>query len=186
MGVAGLETAYGLVGYLAFGEHINPVSILSIPLTAFTRTVLLLFGAAIVLGFPMMFVPASRIFESYIWAGPASGGSGGAPQPLDPQLPHVRRAALVRKVLKNLLRTGLVLALCAISLYGADFVSQFVALAGSLCCVPLAFVYPAYFHLRLVAKTASQRAAAWALITGGLVLMPLTLYQVVFASHSDE
>lgn len=178
LAVALLETGYGLVGYLAFGQDINPVAILSIPLSPFTRAVMAVFSAAVCLSFPMMFVPAARILESGIQ------GSG-------------------KKWTKNGLRTGLVLGLTLVSLLFADYVEQFVAVAGSICCVPLAFVYPAVrwapaggegwertegppfltaaahalhqvFHQKLVGD---KPWTAVAMIAFGLALIPVTLWQ---------
>jgi len=182
VGCAGLEIFYGLIGYVAFGAEIEPVSILSVPITRFTRTVMVLFAVSVVLSFPMMFVPATRIVESLIWtkAAASAGDSvvdlGGLFQT---ETARKEQTALRRKVGKNVLRSALVVLLCAISIYGSNFVLEFVAMAGSLCCVPLAFVYPGYFYIRLAAKTKLQKAQGAALMVGGLVLIPVTFYQVV-------
>jgi len=169
--VAVLEIGYALLGYLAYGEGVNPISILSVPLNKGTRAVILGFAGAVVLSFPMMFVPAARIVESLIWKAPGTPEERAAAQ--EP------RAVLCRKWSKNLFRTSLVLALGAISFFGSEFVEQFVALAGSLCCVPLAFIYPAWFHLKLMERDAPHRAAAAAMVVCGVALIPITLVQVL-------
>mmetsp|Transcript_13684 Transcript_13684/g.36636 ORF Transcript_13684/g.36636 Transcript_13684/m.36636 type:complete len:536 (+) Transcript_13684:123-1730(+) len=175
VGVVMLETFYGLVGYLAFGDDINPVSILSIPMTSFTKTIMVVFSVAVVLSFPMMFVPATRIIESLVWTGNNADDASML------RMTHVppEQVALRRKWGKNTMRMFLTALLCAVSLYGADMVSEFVALSGSICCVPLAFIYPAYFNLRMVAKTPAKKLGCVLLMTGGITLVPLTFYQVI-------
>lgn len=90
--------------------------------------------------------------------------------------------SLMRKWLKNAFRAFMCLAAAAISLGASDQLDHFVSLIGSVCCVPLLFVYPPLFHHILVPEAPRwRRVANIALIVFGSVTMVFTTVQTMQA-----
>ena len=58
-------------------------------------------------------------------------------------------------------------------------VDRFLAVSGSLFCAPLAFVYPALFHLRLCAAAPGAKAVDGGLLVAGVAVMLFTLAQAL-------
>merc|ERR1719231_990148 len=88
--------------------------------------------------FPLQLLPAMRIVETAL---------------LGPSRPFT-----CDKHLKNLMRVVWVAGIALFSMFGATSLDHFVSLIGSLCGSPLAFIFPAACHLRLVAQPWSMDA----------------------------
>merc|ERR1712125_236826 len=88
--------------------------------------------------FPLQLLPAIRLVEG-VFLGPS-------------------RRFTCDKHLKNLFRVAFIGFMAVIAMVGATSLDHFVSLIGALCGVPLAFIFPAVCHMRLVATPMSMDA----------------------------
>ena len=65
-----------------------------------------------------------------------------------------------RQWFKNLTRTLLVGFTVVFTMSLGDKMDKFLSILGALCCTPIAFTFPALFHLKVAAKTKSEKAVA--------------------------
>ncbi|KAF9127989.1 neutral amino acid transporter [Mortierella sp. 14UC] len=158
--VAIIFGSVGVLCYAAFGENIQTIVVLNLPVTSgWTITVQILYSLAIILSIPLMLSPASRILEQAFY--------------------HGRSGAVENKIKlqKNTVRILLV-CLCAVVSFvvGGPNLDKFVSFVGSVACMPLCFIFPAMFHYKACAKTI--RAKVLDIILGffGVVAMVFTLY----------
>ena len=63
-----------------------------------------------------------------------------------------------RQWTKNLSRTLLVAFTVVFTMLVDQKIDKFLGILGALCCTPIAFTFPAAFHLKAIAKTKFQRA----------------------------
>jgi proton-coupled amino acid transporter len=75
---------------------------------------------------------------------------------------------------KNAFRTSLVILCGLIAILGASDLDKFVALIGSVACVPLVYIYPAYLHYKGVAYRPWEKFGDIAMMVLGLVAMVYT------------
>lgn len=87
---------------------------------------------------------------------------------------------LLIKWKKNVFRTGIVVLCALIAAQGARDLDKFVALVGSISCVPLIFVYPAYLHWKGIATTWWEKGGDMLIITMGVSCMIYTTAVTVF------
>ena len=87
---------------------------------------------------------------------------------------------LSQYVRSNIFRSFVVAVTLLVALVGSTQLDNFVSLIGCFCCTPLAFIYPCYFHLKLV-KNASQsaRAVDWAIIIFGVGVFFFSTYEAI-------
>ena len=79
-------------------------------------------------------------------------------------------------------RTCLVLAAFASSLYAPY--ENLMGLAGGLCAVPLAFIFPGWFHLRLCKPRYGEgRALDITLVAFGVVMAPVAVVSAILSWH---
>lgn len=129
-GVIVLFVGFGSLCYLRYGIHTQPVVTLNLPSHSPVGKILpLAFALASLLNVPLFLFPATTLIEDKLF---------------QPGPPNFRR-----KWAKNGLRTLLTIVCAAIAIGGADSIEAMVAIIGSLCCVPLAFIYPVFFYVRL-------------------------------------
>lgn len=128
-----LIMSMGLLGYVACGDEVSTLVLLDLKEGALATTVQLAFAAAIIFTFPLMMAPALQIIESKFFA-------------------VVVNPPLSRKFKKSAFRAVIVVALALVAVVGATDLDNFVSLIGAVCGVPLAFMYPAICHLRLVLR----------------------------------
>lgn len=70
-------------------------------------------------------------------------------------------ASLVSSHLRVNIFRAMLLAVCAaLARYGGRHLDEFLSLVGAVACVPLALIYPAAIHLRLVASNEGNRLEA--------------------------
>ena len=50
-------------------------------------------------------------------------------------------------------------------------ISKFLGILGALTCTPIAFTFPAMFHLKVIAKTKAERWIDWTIIIFSLIVM---------------
>ncbi|CAK7208104.1 hypothetical protein SEUCBS140593_000029 [Sporothrix eucalyptigena] len=133
----------GGLGYAAFGTDTKTEVIDNYPRNSpLVQAVQCLYAVAVLAGMPVQLFPAVRIIEGWLFRHRASSSANGAAVyyhysgKRDPRI----------KWAKNALRTALVVACGAIAVLGAGHLDQFVALIGSMACVPLLFIYPPFLH----------------------------------------
>lgn len=120
------------VNYVAFGDSIQPMITSSLPRNGWSISVQLGYSIAQLLSYPLFLFPAVKILEEMI----------GFPK---------RASGL--KVEKNIFRSVVVLATVAVAYFGQGRLDLFVSIVGAFCCVPLSFVYPPLFYLKLNKNT---------------------------------
>ncbi|KAG0165022.1 neutral amino acid transporter [Apophysomyces sp. BC1034] len=122
----------GAIGYIAFGDTTQASIVANLPREPLSITVQLLYAVAMILTSPFMLYPALTIVENGIF-GNRSGNKN-----------------LKWKWLKNLSR-AMVALVCAVVSFavGSDGLSKFVALVGSVACLPLCFIFPGMFHFKV-------------------------------------
>lgn len=122
----------GSLSYIAFGDEVTTVIFNAMPAgDPLAPLVQLLYALAIFFSFPLSIYPCVRILESWIFG------------------THRGKQNFRIKWLKNLFRAVLVGAVGAIAVFGSDNLDYFVSLVGSVTCIPLMFILPAAFDLKL-------------------------------------
>lgn len=67
----------------------------------------------------------------------------------------------------------------------ADYIKVFISVLGSLTCVPLAFIYPSVFHLRVCATNKFQNFMDVLIMLAGLVVLGIAGKQSMEVFVSD-
>mmetsp|Transcript_84175 Transcript_84175/g.132934 ORF Transcript_84175/g.132934 Transcript_84175/m.132934 type:complete len:470 (+) Transcript_84175:126-1535(+) len=129
-GVVMLFVCFGSLCYVRYGRYTEPVVTLNLPSgSPMGKIVPLAFAFASLLNVPLFLFPATALIEEKLFnLGP----------------PDLRRTWA-----KNGVRTLLTLVCAGVAILCADSIEAMVAIIGSLCCVPLAFIYPVFFYIRL-------------------------------------
>jgi len=149
--VAALITAMSALGYFAFGEDTQTLVLLSLPDGALPRFVQVTFCVVMLASLPLQLLPAVRIVEGLF---------------LQPSRPLTWD-----KHIKSLFRIAFLALLAGVSIVGATSLDHFVSFVGAVCGLPLAFIFPAICHRRLVARPGSCSAYAdLALVAFGLAV----------------
>ncbi|KAK7186423.1 hypothetical protein DPSP01_013097 [Paraphaeosphaeria sporulosa] len=150
-------TSVGVLCYGTFGENVSVEVITNFPQTSkLVNAIQFLYAVAVMVGEPVQLFPAIRILEQKIF-GQRSG----------------KKDALT-KWKKNVFRTCIVLFAGLVAVVGASNLDKFVALIGSVACVPLVYIYPAYLHLHGVAESNLAKAGDIVMMVVGLVAMVYT------------
>eukprot|EP00927_Polykrikos_kofoidii_P011370 TRINITY_DN14817_c0_g2_i1.p1 TRINITY_DN14817_c0_g2~~TRINITY_DN14817_c0_g2_i1.p1 ORF type:complete len:324 (+),score=43.28 TRINITY_DN14817_c0_g2_i1:141-974(+) len=79
----------------------------------------------------------------------------------------------------NAFRTGLIVVCAVLARIGGDRLNDFLALVGAVGCMPLALVYPAVVHFRLVATSNTERVMDCVVATFGGTMTVITTISVV-------
>lgn len=158
-------TSVGAMCYATFGAETQIEIIDNFPQdSAVVNAVQLLYAVAVLVGTPVQLFPALRIIESGLFGHRSGKGS------------------LRTKWVKNAFRLGVVAFCGCVSVAGTGNLDRFVALIGSVACVPLVYVYPAYLHYRGVARKSWVKFGDAALIVLGIVCMVYTTTVTIAAS----
>eukprot|EP00622_Pseudochattonella_farcimen_P002756 FR737763.1.p1 GENE.FR737763.1~~FR737763.1.p1 ORF type:complete len:164 (+),score=15.34 FR737763.1:1-492(+) len=118
---------------MAFGKHIEPTVTLNLPEhpRIATTAVRLAFCVAVFFTYPFVLFPVTNILESYV-------------------LPESSLFNPSMKWKKNCFRLCVVLCTGLVSMAAGEALENLVSLIGGTCCVPLALIYPALLHDRIV------------------------------------
>lgn len=157
--VCSIYILIGTIAYLAYGDTVQSAVIYNFPLDSkLTIVVKLLYSLAICLTAPLMLFPALKIIENGLFQKFKSG-----------------KESMGVKWSKNVYRV-LLCILCAVVAFaiGGDNLDKFVSLVGSIACVPLCFIFPGMFHMKISRKRV-DRVADSALILFGIGIMFYTL-----------
>ncbi|KAI7853304.1 transmembrane amino acid transporter protein-domain-containing protein [Circinella umbellata] len=155
LGITLIFLSVGFISYMAFGDKVQTVILLNFPTTPIVNTIQALYAMAICLSIPLQLFPAIRIIETALFT------RSGKHNP-------------VVKWQKNAFRLAAVLVCSCIAIAGSDDLDKFVSLVGSLCCVPLCFLFPPLFHYKAMARTFTAKAINIAIIIFGVVSMTYT------------
>ena len=74
-------------------------------------------------------------------------------------------------------RTVVVVVSVVIALTVASKIDKFLGLIGALLCAPLAMTIPALIHLRLLAKTTTEKIVDMILIIGSTIILTFCTIQ---------
>jgi proton-coupled amino acid transporter len=161
--ITAVFTSVGALCYAVFGADTRIEIISNLPRggnnswISLVDLVQLLYAIAVLVGTPVQLFPALRIAEARLF-GPLRSGKGS---------PRTKWA-------KNAFRFAVVVACALVALAGAGNLDRFVALIGSVACVPLVYVYPAYLHWKGVAEGRWVRLGDVVMMVGGVVCMVFT------------
>lgn len=159
-------TSIGALCYATFGERTQIEVINNFPQTSrLVNAVQFIYALAVLIGNPVQLFPAMRILEGKIF-GPHRSG----------------KKSLGTKWKKNAFRASLVVLCCAIAIGGSANLDRFVALIGSVACVPLVYCYPPFLHYRAVAQTKREKVLDVALMVLGAVGMVYTTAVTIITS----
>ena len=88
---------------------------------------------------------------------------------------------------KNNSRTLLVVFTVCVTIMLGDKLDKFLSILGALTCTPIAFTFPALFHLKAVAETTAQKVSDILLIVFSLIILVYCTAQGVLNwNHEDE
>lgn len=165
--ITAIFTSVGALCYATFGDRTQIEVINNFPQDSrLVNAVQFLYALAVLIGNPVQLFPAMRILEGRIF-GKRSG-----------------KKDLLTKWKKNAFRTSLVVVCCAISIGGSTNLDRFVALIGSVACVPLVYVYPAFLHYKAVATTTREKIGDVVLMVLGIVGMVYTTAITIASSFT--
>ncbi|KAI8960366.1 transmembrane amino acid transporter protein-domain-containing protein [Daldinia sp. FL1419] len=160
-----LFTAVGALCYATFGENTEIEIINNYPQDSkFVNAVQFLYSLAVLVGTPVQLFPAIRIIEGKIFG------------------THSGKKSTRTKWIKNAFRTLIVIVCGAFALVGASNLDRFVALIGSVACVPLVYIYPAYLHYKGVATSWRAKAGDILFMAVGVIAMFYTTIITVINS----
>ncbi|KAJ8658095.1 hypothetical protein O0I10_006102 [Lichtheimia ornata] len=128
----------GAIGYSAFGDNTYASVVANLPAVPLSTAVQLLYALAMILTSPFMLYPALTIIEQGLYGKHGLFGY------------HSGRLSLKWKWIKNFTRS-MVAVVCAIVSFGVgpSGLDKFVALVGSVACMPLCFIFPGMFHYKV-------------------------------------
>lgn len=155
----GIFIFIGTIGYIAYGENTQASVVANLPKVPLSVAVQLLYSIAMILTSPFMLFPPLTIIEHGIFGINRSG-----------------RLSLRTKWLKNLTRSLVPIVCGAISFgVGSNGLDKFVALVGSIACMPLCFIFPGMFHYKVSTKK-SVKILDVCLVLWGIGITIYTLY----------
>jgi proton-coupled amino acid transporter len=168
--LAGIVAVYLVVGMLPYlylvgaaGEGVGDAITLSLPSVWWAYAIMAGYCIALCLTYPLMLYPVLRIAER------ACAG-----------LLRLREGApAARSCKRNALRSAVVATTLAVAYAGAPQLDNLVALVGCFACTPLAFVFPALFHARLVPRTAYYNVTNAAIIALGIGVFFFSTYEAI-------
>jgi proton-coupled amino acid transporter len=83
-------------------------------------------------------------------------------------------------------RFAAVLLSAAVAIAGSSDLDKFVSLIGSVCCIPLCFLFPPLFHYKGVAQTTREKAIDVIIIVFGVLCMIYTTFITVGLWFQEE
>ncbi|CEG48099.1 amino acid auxin permease family [Plasmopara halstedii] len=129
--ITSLYATFGVCGYLAFGDETDAVITLNVEGSGGLVTLVKMFLClGLFFTYPVMLFPVFEVLQPLLLGGNKFE---------DAQSMHKKSI---------ILRAGIVLITAVIAAAIPDF-GRFISFIGSTCCSLLAFILPAFFHLRL-------------------------------------
>jgi proton-coupled amino acid transporter len=164
-----------MVVYVCFGyfcvnawgtEITTPLITDQLPQGWVTYTILILFSLNLIFSYPLVLYPAHIIIENIIYSG----------------VPKSR----TRQMFKNNSRTILVFGTLCLTIMLGDKLDKFLSILGALTCTPIAFTFPALFHLKAVAETTAQKVVDILLIVFSLIILVYCTYKGLVNWNEDD
>jgi solute carrier family 36 (proton-coupled amino acid transporter) len=153
----------GALCYATFGINTHVEVLTNFPQDShLLNAVQCLYSLAVLGSAPVQLFPAIRIAEGALF-GHRSG-----------------KRSLSVKWKKNAFRTFLAVVCALISIVGSTDLDKFVAIVGSVACVPLVYIYPALLHFKAVARSRWVQAGDLLLIVVGFVAMGYTTAVTIY------
>ena len=157
----------GALGYMAFGDNIEDIVLKNLAglcgghawCTTSVKVLVGFYCVSVLFTFPLMMVPVVKILESKIFAEDGD---------------HMWA--------QNGFRGGLVMLCLVIAIAANKSLEHFVSIMGSLACIPLAFMMPAWFHYTLVSSQDGNtfgKVTDIAILAFGAVAMVVSLLAAV-------
>eukprot|EP00932_Pfiesteria_piscicida_P003411 SRR837773.13321.p1 GENE.SRR837773.13321~~SRR837773.13321.p1 ORF type:complete len:386 (-),score=144.08 SRR837773.13321:57-1064(-) len=160
VGIICVFVGFGLAGYAAYGAEVKPVVLLNLPdgapVTASVRAAYML---ALLLSTPLVFGSAARITELWVFG--------------------IVKPKGAKKWQKNAMRAVELMIFGVIAVCGGDYFTEFLALTGAICCAPIAFIYPALFHMVICADSVLAKAVDVFFILVGVAAMAFVLWETL-------
>ena len=120
----------------------------------------MLFSLNLFFSFPLVLYPAHIVIETILYAG----------------WPKTKK----RQWSKNFTRTLLVGVAVIITISIGTKLNKFLSIAGALTCSPIAFTFPALFHLYSCADTPKQKAIDIAIVVISLVILVFSTFLGIY------
>ena len=159
LGVCALFILFGGVNYAYYGEHTQDVITKNLPGDSRVgRAIPFAFALASLFNVPLFLFPAAIYLESQFFS----------------QVPSCARTWKI-----NGMRTLMILLCTYIAFKGMRNIDAFVALVGSFCCVPLAFIFPVICHFKICQPNAQTLALNGSVLLLGMVLFVYTSFSAV-------
>lgn len=157
-----LFITFGGINYYRYGKDTQPVLTRNLPAGSPVAKVMpFVFAFASLLNVPLFLFPASITIERKV---------------LRPGAPSCARAWN-----RNLLRSSLILLCTLVAFTTARRIEALVAVVGSFCCAPLAFIFPAVSHYVLCPASPVARAADCGIAVFGVLLFVATTVEAIAA-----
>ncbi|KAH8905761.1 vacuolar amino acid transporter 3 [Coniochaeta sp. PMI_546] len=147
-------TSVGALCYATFGTETQIEVINNFPQDSkLVNAVQFMYALAVLIGNPVQLFPAMRIIEAKVFGH------------------HSGKKDLLTKWKKNAFRTSLVAMCVGISIAGSENLDRFVALIGSVACIPLVYLYPAYLHYKGIAESRMAKIGDITMMVVGTICM---------------
>jgi len=172
--IVSLLIGIGAVGYLAFGDATNQIILQNLSAVVSEawwhgamQSELVLYCLSVVCTFPLMMMPPIHITENLLFP----PGSSSEEMTWS----------------KNGWRAATVVICFILASVAASALDHFVSIIGAVCCVPLAFIFPAYFHLQVICVQEGGKHAwsDWAIIAFGFCGGAVALVDSVMSWVND-
>jgi amino acid permease len=99
--------------------------------------------------YPLQIAPANNVLESYLFGGWEKGKK--------------------RQCGKNISRTVVVFLSCLVVVVLYDYISELLEIVAALTAIPMAFMLPPLFHLKLENLSTCAKIADWLFIAFALI-----------------
>jgi proton-coupled amino acid transporter len=165
--LVGIASVYIIIGIIPFLylEGIAHVPVqdaitLNLPRAWWAYLIVVAYCIALVFSFPLMLFPAVQIVERGV-------------------APFFWRPADKAIWKSNLFRSAFVAIVLAVSYVGASQLDNLVSLVGCFCCTPLAFIFPAMFHYKLIGGSFWVRLSNIVIALFGFGIFIFSTYQAI-------
>jgi amino acid permease len=123
----------------------------------FIYTVLFLFSLNLVFSYPLQIDPVNIIVENIVFDG--------------------WEKSRKRQMFKNMTRSSVICLCIVFTIMLGDKLDKFLSILGSVTCTPMAFTFPALFHLKACAETTFQKIIDISIILLSVVIFFYCTYQ---------
>lgn len=160
LGICVSFIVFGTLGYTAYAETTQTVFMLNMPKGSYIKTaVQIMFIFEVYFTFPLGLCPVIQILEPVFVHGSGKKNSS-------------------VKMAKNVFRTVTVAMIAAVAVFFRNQLDVFISLVGALCCMPLAIIFPAIIHYKVIK---GQAVVDLACAVVGVFLMLFALYETLQA-----